>query len=202
MFISASEALNLSESTESNISENCLEAMPALINKKSMENFMMSSKRSADSESSEDSLSNSMSLGAGPLWWSWCPWAPQGRSAAIAAYFPHWTPALGCRAQRQDALHRPAAVHAAWRLPWGIRFLAGGCRGEAELPARCRCVPKWSHRPRNAGEDVHVPRLRSVVADITDHPASTSSWKHLHALHHRVVRNESLGTLALPVHTY
>lgn len=70
MFVSASEALN-SDSTESNISSisNLFEAMPALIKSDRIEDFMLSSKRSADSESAA-SHSSSMSLGTGPLWWS------------------------------------------------------------------------------------------------------------------------------------
>lgn len=103
---------------------------------------MMSSKRSADSESTA-SLSSSMSLGAGPLWWSWCPWATQGRSAAIAAHFPHRTPAVGRCALRQDALHRPAAVHTPWGLQRGLRLFARGRRGETQLSAcRRRKYPK------------------------------------------------------------
>lgn len=63
MIISASEALNCSESS------NCdLEAMPALIKSSSSDNWLLSSKRSAASASQADCFN--MSLGAGPLWWS------------------------------------------------------------------------------------------------------------------------------------
>jgi len=69
MFVSASEALN-SDCTESNISSFDLEAMPALIkNSGHIEDFMRSSKHSSE-RGSTASLTSSMSLGTGPLWWS------------------------------------------------------------------------------------------------------------------------------------
>lgn len=67
MFISASEALN-SDSTEANLSiENLTETMPALI--KSNTDFLMNSKQRGIVGGRQVNPS-SMSLGAGPLWWS------------------------------------------------------------------------------------------------------------------------------------
>lgn len=67
MFVSASEALN-SDSTESNISiENLTETMPALI-KSNTGDFTMNSKRGIMGGRQQNP--SSMSLGAGPLWWS------------------------------------------------------------------------------------------------------------------------------------
>lgn len=178
MFISASEALILSDSTESNISN--FEAMPALIKSSKMENFLLSSKRSADSESA--STCSTMSLGAGPLWWSWCPWGNQGLPAATTANFPHPATAMGRSAVRQDAVRRPAALHFAWGFAWGARCPTGSGRGTVEMSTCCAGILQQSSGQGQSGPHLHVPRIRGVIPYIAEHPAATGSRQRVYVV--------------------
>lgn len=100
---------------------------------------LLSSKRSASSASEAECYN--MSLGAGPLWWSWCPW--QGRrghkSTAFASHFPHrQAPALGCRPAGRHPVRGGATANAAWGIQRGIHSTAWGCWGEVALQTRHR----------------------------------------------------------------
>lgn len=79
---------------------------------------MLSSKRSASSASEADCYN--MSLGAGPLWWSWCPWGYQG-SVAIATNFPHCPSTMGRCFAGPHTLCGSASPRSAWGVPGGFR---------------------------------------------------------------------------------
>lgn len=164
--------------------------MPAMLSSNSKS--MLSNKRSASSSTEADCYN--MSLGAGPLWWSWCPWAHQGR-AAVAAHFPHRSSTLGCSITWTYALCSPASPCFAWRFSRGSARVTRSGWGTTQLSA-CYCGflkrKVWSC---NADENIYVPGIPSTFTNFTSNPNITRFRKRLHALQHRVIHpQQSLGS--------
>jgi len=191
MIISATEALSSSDSSDRYKSSN-LEAMPAILKSSHSEEFILSSKRSALSASSADCFN--VSLGAGPLWWSWCPWGREGRTTTTKAYIQNRSSTMGRCAAWPHALCSTATNYAPWGVARGVRCTAGGRRGTAEMPTRRCGIRKGQTWSCHTDPHFHVPWLRNPVPNVAHRATISRSTQCVHVVPHWVIDPQrSLG---------